>query len=338
MEIRRENLSINDYTKMIAIDPYNYNLYVDRGLLYSINGDFNKAKDDFAKAIQINPSSFEAYNNRGNIYRQEKQYDLAISDYTMCTEINPNAVQGYINRGSVYDDMYDYKLAIKDFSHAITIDPTDYEIYLFRWKAYNALGEEKLAETDLKKAFEINSFTTEQWFRRHTNKPINPDSPEAHIQNGLELLGSHEYDMAIAEFTEAIKIGSQSDAIAFNNRGMAHTAKNEYTLALDDYQKAITIDPIYTKAYSNIGILYWNVQEYDNAIENLTQAIKLIPDLVAIDSDTIDVLLNSLFYRGLSYKQTRKYYLAKIDFEKILNINPNDLEVKKLLIDVSAWT
>jgi tetratricopeptide (TPR) repeat protein len=337
MEIRKENLTVDDYTNMIKVDPNNYNLFIDRGLLHNANGNLDKAKEDFTKAIQLNHFSFEAYNNRGGIYRVEKDYDLALTDYTMCIKINPAAVQGYINRGSVYDDMRNYKMAIEDFSRAITINPTDYEVYLFRWKAYNALNEEALAAADLEKAFEIDRFTTEMWLQRRMNPPLNANSAEAHIHDGLELLGSHEYDAAIAEFTEAIKIGSQSDAVAYNNRGMAHGAKQEYALAIGDYKKALEINPEYTKAYSNLGIVYCSITEYNGAIETLTEAIERLSKESARDSNNEETLLNSLYYRGVSYKNTHKFYLAKRDFEKILDINPNDYEVKRMLIDVSAW-
>ncbi|MDR2001725.1 MAG: tetratricopeptide repeat protein [Prevotella sp.] len=337
MESRKEKLTIDYYTNRIKFEPNNYNLYIERGILYDSIGDFNKAKEDYTKAIYINPYAFEAYNNRGCIYRQEKIYDLAIADYTKCISINPKAVQGYINRGSVYDDMHDYVMAIEDFSRAITINPTDYEVYLFRWKAHNAIGEEKLAIADLGKDIEIDQFTTEQWLQRRMNPPLGYDSAEVHIQDGLELLGSHEYDLSIAQFTEAIKIGSTSDAIVYNNRGMAHSAKKEYGLAIEDYKKALEINPGYIKVYSNLGIAYCMITEYNDAIENLTRAIDNFSKMPALDSDNTKTFLNSLYYRGFSYKNTRKFYLAKKDFEKILDINPDDYEVKKMLIDVSKW-
>jgi tetratricopeptide (TPR) repeat protein len=226
-------------------------------------------------------------------------------------------------------------MAIEDFSRAITINPTDYEIYLFRWKAYNALGEEKLAIDDLEKAFEINRFTTEQWLQRRMNPPLGSGSAEVHIQDGLELLGSYEYDSSIAEFTEAIKIGSPSDAIAYNNRGMAHAAKKEYGLAIEDYKNALDINSEYIKAYSNLGIAYCMITEYNDAIENLTRVIDSFSKTSDLDSDSAKTFLNSLYYRGFSYKNTRKFYLAKNDFEKILDINPDDYEVKLMLIDLS---
>jgi tetratricopeptide (TPR) repeat protein len=336
-QIRQENLTIDDYTKIININPDRYAFYIKRGILYAKNGDFNKAKDDYTKAIQLNPSSFESYNNRGNLYCEEKIYDLAIADYTKCIQINPMAYQGYINRGSAYGQMSDYRKAIEDFSRAIEINPADYEVYLFRNKAYNALGEENLAVADLERAFEIDWFATEQWIQRRINPPLDSDTAEEHIRDGIELLGSHEYDSAIVEFTEAIKTGSQSGAVAYNHRGMAHAAKKEYALAIEDYKKSLELDHEYAKAYSNLGFVYYIIREYNDAIENLTQAVDRISKIAKFDPYNTKTFLNSLFYRGLSYKDTRKFYLAKKDFAKILDINPDDYEVRILLIDVSKW-
>jgi tetratricopeptide (TPR) repeat protein len=351
MERRQKNLTVDDYTKMIERDPNNDNLYVERGMLYGNQGDFNKAKEDFTKAIQLNPSCFSAYNNRGNIYISEKLYDLALTDYTRCIKINPAAVQSYINRGIVYEEMRDYPSAIQDYTQAIALNPADYEVYLFRWKLYNALGEEKLAEADLEKAHTINPFATEHWIQRRMNPPLDPASAEAHIQNSLESFASHEYDIAIAEATEAIKIGSKHDAVAYSNRGMAHvgkgndaltfgiihTAQIEYTLAIADYKKVLELDPedADAKTHSNLGIAYHQLQDYANAIENLTWAIDRLSKFSNLDADDTKTFSNSLYYRGRSYAMTRKFSLAKKDFEKILTINPADYEVKQMLRTVS---
>lgn len=337
MEIRKENLTIDDYTGMLNIDPTNYGLYIERGMLHARNHDFKKALDDYTMAIQLNPNSFEALGNRGNIYRQEKVYDLALTDYTRCLEINTMSFEGYINRGSLYDDMQEYRSAIEDFTSAIAINPSDYEVYLFRWKAYRALGEEETATKDLEKAFAVNQFATNNWLERRMICPLSLNGADAHFQDGLELQGSHDYDAAIVEFTKAIAIGSKSDHIAYSNRGMAHAAKFEYGLAIEDYKRSLEINSEYTKAYSNLGIAYFETKNYVIAIENLTQAIDRISKNYNATPDDRFTLQNSLYYRGVSYRMIREFYSAKKDFERILSIDPNDIETKKLLIDVSAW-
>jgi len=78
--------------------------------------------------------------------------------------------------------------------------------------------------------------------------------------------------------------------------------------------------------------------EYDKAIKNLTQAIEVfdtLSKLSILGDDEIRTFSNSLYYRGISYLNLHKYSFAKKDFEKILNINPSDVEVRQILMDIS---
>jgi tetratricopeptide (TPR) repeat protein len=118
----------------------------------------------------------------------------------------------------------------------------------------------------------------------------------------------------LAEVTKAIESGGSSAnvIIAYSNRGLAHAAKAEYALAIEDYKAALALNPEYVKAYSNLGIAYYHGKEYDAAIENLAQAIERLSKITVLDPDEIKTFLNSLYYRGLSYRAARKYYSSKL--------------------------
>ena len=45
-------------------------------------------------------------------------------------------------------------------------------------------------------------------------------------------------------------------AIAFNNRGNAHTAKGDYDRAIPDFDKSIKLDPTNAKPFNNRGAAY----------------------------------------------------------------------------------
>jgi tetratricopeptide (TPR) repeat protein len=45
-------------------------------------------------------------------------------------------------------------------------------------------------------------------------------------------------------------------SIAFNNRGNAYTRKGEYELAIHDYGEAIKLEPNFTKPLNNRGVAY----------------------------------------------------------------------------------
>lgn len=58
---------------------------------------------------------------------------------------------------------------------------------------------------------------------------------------------AHKFSQAIALYTQAIELNSQS-AVYWANRAFAHTKLEEYGSALLDASEAIKIDPKYSKA------------------------------------------------------------------------------------------
>ena len=53
----------------------------------------------------------------------------------------------------------------------------------------------------------------------------------------------------------AIELDSQY-AIAYYNRGIAYYSLGQYELAIADYDEAIRLDPQYAEAYCNRGTAY----------------------------------------------------------------------------------
>jgi tetratricopeptide (TPR) repeat protein len=67
-------------------------------------------------------------------------------------------------------------------------------------------------------------------------------------------------------------------AIAHNNRGNAHTTKGDYDRAIQDFDQSIKLNPTYARSFNNRGVAYLRKGEYDLAIKALDEAIKLNPD------------------------------------------------------------
>ncbi|GHV86606.1 hypothetical protein AGMMS50230_22140 [Spirochaetia bacterium] len=80
--------AIEDFTKVIRLNPKAAVSYFNRGLMYSIKGDFNRAIADFNQAIKLDPNNAVPYYNRGLVYRAKGDNSRAITDY------NKAAVEG----------------------------------------------------------------------------------------------------------------------------------------------------------------------------------------------------------------------------------------------------
>jgi len=93
---------------------------------------------------------------------------------------------------------------------------------------------------------------------------------------GVEYELKKEYDKAIADHNEAIKIDPKNHA-AYNNRGNAYVAKGSFDLAIADYDQAIKLDPKYADAYFNRAIAKRNKGDFSGADADIVQAKALNP-------------------------------------------------------------
>jgi len=64
-------------------------------------------------------------------------------------------------------------------------------------------------------------------------------------------------------------------ATAFDNRGVAYKRKGEFDRALQDYEQAIRLNPTNANAYNNRGVIYRIKGEYGRAIADYDEAISL---------------------------------------------------------------
>jgi transposase len=67
---------------------------------------------------------------------------------------------------------------------------------------------------------------------------------------GVSLLNKGEYDRAIVDFNEAIRLDSRY-ASAFNNRGLAQWRKLDFDRAIADFAEVIRLSPKATIGYIN---------------------------------------------------------------------------------------
>jgi protein O-mannosyl-transferase len=142
--------AIEDYDKVVEINPKYKEAYNNRGNASAILGNYRQAIGDYDKAIEINPKDEKAYNNRGNAYLLLGNDRQAIGDYNMAIEINPKYTEVYFNRGHAYSNLGNYRQAIEDFDKGIEINPNDEKAFYNRGNAYWHLGNYGQAIEDMK--------------------------------------------------------------------------------------------------------------------------------------------------------------------------------------------
>ena len=82
-----------------------------------------------------------------------------------------------------------------------------------------------------------------------------------------------DYDQAIADYTEAIRLNPEY-AEAYCNRGVAYWEKGNDDKAIADFTEAIRLNPEYARAYQNRGVAYGKKGENSKAKSDYDQAKK----------------------------------------------------------------
>lgn len=89
--------------------------------------------------------------------------------------------------------------------------------------------------------------------------------------------------------------------------GDALCRRQHYREALEQYSKAIELDPKLAVAYNNRGFVHWNLNNYEQAITDYSRAIELKPKYAMAYNN-----------RAFAHKALGNKEAAIADFEKVL--------------------
>jgi len=238
--------------------------------------------------------------------------ELAGEDEELFKTFRRGLADAYSQRGHQQRYIKKFKEAAVDLSQALRLNSELYDDFYYRALTYLKLGEEKLARND---------FT--QFLRYSPDELLKEDA-----QIRLTAIAPKNNSPEQANFLA--KEGSRLNAEAANlmQPRESETANPDravalYNQALENFNKALELAP--KDLLARMGLLatlaeqaacYFAIQEYDLAIENLSQALTIKPNPW------------HLFRRGEAYRMAGQTELAKADFNEYLKKGDN-LELKE---------
>ncbi len=184
--------------------------YVNRGIAYTFNRDWDRALDDFTMALSIGPPSAGVYADRGMVYGFVNQPEKALADFSGAIRLDPENVKALFNRGVTYGNMGQNREAIADFTKVLAMEPS----YASAYSALTTLlMEEKKYDTCL--------ILAEQGIR------LEPDRPELYAILGNCEFETGQTDKAVENFRHCLRIDNAS-LDAFLGLAAAYVVRDDY--------------------------------------------------------------------------------------------------------------
>ena len=114
--------AIADFNRVLASDPKDAGVYLDRGLAELDRGDLEGAMDDFKRGGQLDPKNPAAWTDQGIVDFEKNDPEGALADFSQALALDPKQAQALVYRGLVKRAQRDAAGALADFRAGAMLD------------------------------------------------------------------------------------------------------------------------------------------------------------------------------------------------------------------------
>ncbi|MFO8063756.1 MAG: tetratricopeptide repeat protein [Spirochaetota bacterium] len=146
------------------------------------------------------------------------------------------------------------------------------------------------------------------------------DATEAQLLNALHAHNRRDFERAVELYTEILKTEDKAhlQAIVSIHRGMAYFALSDYSRAIEDFSRTLSLDDDNWKAYYYRGMVHRLQGDYRRALSDLNRCLEL--EVGEFDS---------LFARAQVYFDIGDYQKALSDCDAALEAEPDSAELRR---------
>ncbi len=270
--------ALNYFDKAVAIDPKDELLLSSRAKIREISGDTFGALADHNQAIALAPKNADSYTERGVYNLNQKYVALALADFNKAIELAPKSFYPYFYRSRVKFESNELEAALNDIDKAILLDDKQSGLFNFRGTIYSRLKQYGIALENYSTAIKLN-----------------PEDFYGYLSRAEAYYGLENMDAACEDYTKAkalvlkqnttspeflknieasiLDFCDPSRASYFYQRGVAYYNLKQYDKALEIYKLGLQKFPNNSMILSFLGNAYLALKDYENANLNYNAAI-----------------------------------------------------------------
>ena len=276
-----------DYDLALDMDPNNFIGHYNRGLLRAQVGDDNRAIEDFDFVIEMEPDNMMAIFNRGLLLDQTGDLRGAIKDYSTVLEEYPNFLAGYQyraaarkklgdRRGAEADELVVLKAHL-DMQNGVKKQPDDDKEKTRKKSDKNMNNYRKIVVADNDGAEEkykndyrgrvqdrnVNIVPQPMFVLTYYEKPNDVKRQVYYYKYIDELNSQHTYPGNLL--------------ITNDEAALTEEQANKHFASIDEQTSAIVANPQDVHKRFARALDFYLVQDLDNALNDLNEAIKCEP-------------------------------------------------------------
>lgn len=290
-----EQKALADFEAAIELVPDNSDYRLVRAMYLRSKKKYDDALSAIDKMINSSPEDANALILQGEVLREMGKPDDALKSFDEATKLSPQASGPYQHRGEIYREKEEFDKAIQEFTKVIELQPGDVLPLIHRGEAY--LHKEKFEEAlaDVDAVLEKQQVVAAHRLRGEILAQLNrldeaiaemeqltkavPNQPELKTQLALYYLIDKQPRKAISEYDDVLLLNPEN-FLALRSRADAYLNIGKHAEAIDDFDKALKLEPEDTAILNNLAwVLATSPEEKlrdgKRAVELATKACEL---------------------------------------------------------------
>jgi tetratricopeptide (TPR) repeat protein len=251
-----ENKINNILTKKLNPDEYTQILSIAEK--QAADGLYEDAIAAYEDALRIKPDSAKVRYMLGEIYEKKSEKDKAFEYYETAFKLNSKFIK-------IHDKLSDLYIEKGELSKAKEVVEKFLEINPDCPNKQVQLGRVLFVQGD--------TATANKLFR--TSMARNPNNNEIRLKIGDVYLNAGHNEEAEEVFRESIRLAK--DIHTYNRLGLALRQRGKHMEAVEEYKKALQLEPDNENVYFNMGRAYMDAGEKSKAVSSFKKALELEP-------------------------------------------------------------
>ena len=374
--------AIDALENAVTLEPDLVDAHYHLGHAYVEQGAYDKAIPHLERAITIAPNLKRAHYNLARAYRESGNLEAAThavtetlrldSNYQPAHKLADTIKQAHYNRGITYLNDERYSEALTAFQSAITLDPDFTTAHYHLGFTYLKMETYPHAVDTLRKTIALDptyvaahhalalAYFGQQELGKARDAARDALKLDANYQPARSLLEAIDPSFTPLE-TQVVtppkpdqSVTSQPDIKPRQEThyelGIVYSDAKMYTEAISEFKKAIDLDSDFVAAHTNLGEVYLEMGQLDEAenvanaalrIDANSQPARQILDAVKLarptphqslptepaspsSTDRSDVKRN--LERGMIFLNNRQYNQAAAAFKRVIKAAPDSIE------------